>query len=122
MATIAPPAPVEGEQFCYRHPKRATLLSCGHCGKPVCTDCVKLGPAGPRCPDCAKSSVAFRPGAVFYEIQRALGGFIGGASRSWYGWMVLLALIGLLGKGCTMVTEAVKPRPSQPIKAPRSEE
>lgn len=104
MATIAPPTPVDGEMFCYRHPKRSTLLSCGHCGKPVCTDCVKLGTAGPRCPDCAKSNVAIRPGAVVYEAQRGLLGLAKPLFQSWFGWMILISLVGMLIRGCVAVT------------------
>jgi hypothetical protein len=113
MATILPPQPVEGEMFCYRHPKRATLLSCGHCGRPVCTDCVKLGTAGPRCPDCAKSNVAIRPTAVLFEAQRGFVNLVGPLFRSWYGWMILITLLGLIGRGCQMVVRP--PRVQAPV-------
>ena len=58
--------------FCYRHPKEATNLSCGRCGKPICTKCAAIGPAGPRCPDCAKQSVTIRPAGVVHEAKRRI--------------------------------------------------
>ena len=38
---------------CYRHPNRETGVSCSHCGKPICPDCMTATPVGMRCPDCA---------------------------------------------------------------------
>lgn len=65
--------PNEGDTtYCYRHPKEATNLSCGRCGKPICTKCATIGPAGPRCPECAKQNIAFRPGAVVHEAKRTV--------------------------------------------------
>jgi len=37
---------------CYRHPDRETWVSCGRCGKPLCTDCMMHGPVGIRCREC----------------------------------------------------------------------
>jgi membrane associated rhomboid family serine protease len=37
--------------FCYRHPDRETGLSCTVCERPICTDCLRMTPVGPRCPD-----------------------------------------------------------------------
>ncbi|RYG85913.1 zinc-ribbon domain-containing protein, partial [bacterium] len=61
----------EGEMRCYRHPKVATNLSCGRCERPVCTRCAINGPAGIRCPECARSNVAFRPAAVIHSAGRS---------------------------------------------------
>jgi membrane associated rhomboid family serine protease len=36
---------------CYRHPERETGLSCTECGRPICTECLRMTPVGPRCPD-----------------------------------------------------------------------
>src|SRR6058998_27438 len=36
---------------CYRHPNRETGLSCTECGRPICTECLRMTPVGPRCPD-----------------------------------------------------------------------
>lgn len=40
-------------KYCYKHPKEETGLSCGRCERPICTRCVVIGPAGPRCRECA---------------------------------------------------------------------
>jgi membrane associated rhomboid family serine protease len=36
---------------CYRHPDRATGLSCSECGRPICTECMTMAPVGIRCPE-----------------------------------------------------------------------
>jgi hypothetical protein len=38
---------------CVNHPKVETFLRCGKCDKPICTECMLIGPAGTRCRDCA---------------------------------------------------------------------
>lgn len=39
---------------CINHPNRETLLRCGKCGQPICTECAIRHPVGLRCPQCAK--------------------------------------------------------------------
>jgi membrane associated rhomboid family serine protease len=39
------------ERTCYRHPDRATGLSCSECGRPICTECMTMAPVGIRCPE-----------------------------------------------------------------------
>lgn len=48
MASIADPEPM----YCVNHPARETLLRCNKCGRPVCTDCVRLTDVGYRCKEC----------------------------------------------------------------------
>jgi hypothetical protein len=45
---------VSTEQFtrCDLHPQEAALLTCGGCGKRICTICMTLTGEGPRCQDC----------------------------------------------------------------------
>lgn len=38
---------------CYRHPDRATALSCSTCGRPICVQCSRDTPVGQKCPECA---------------------------------------------------------------------
>lgn len=38
---------------CYRHPDRATALSCSTCGRPICVECSQDTPVGQKCPECA---------------------------------------------------------------------
>lgn len=49
------PPPDDGIQTerCYRHPDRETLLHCGSCERPICTDCTVITPVGARCHECA---------------------------------------------------------------------
>jgi membrane associated rhomboid family serine protease len=39
---------------CYRHPDRATGVSCSNCGRPICPDCMTSTSVGMRCPECAR--------------------------------------------------------------------
>ena len=43
----------QATQVCSRHGDRETLLTCGRCGQPYCTDCLIHTPAGQRCHQCA---------------------------------------------------------------------
>jgi membrane associated rhomboid family serine protease len=43
-----------GATVCYRHPDRATRLSCASCERPICVDCSIDAAVGQRCPDCAR--------------------------------------------------------------------
>ena len=40
---------------CYRHPDRATRLSCSTCDKSICVDCSHDASVGQKCPDCART-------------------------------------------------------------------
>ena len=42
-----------GTAVCYRHPDRATRLSCSECGRPICVECSHDAPVGQKCPECA---------------------------------------------------------------------
>ncbi len=43
-----------GATVCYRHPDRATRLSCASCGRHICVDCSIDAAVGQKCPDCAR--------------------------------------------------------------------
>src|SRR3954447_14319623 len=49
-----PSAAGTATQTCYRHPSRATGVSCSSCGRPICPDCMTPTSVGMRCPECAK--------------------------------------------------------------------
>lgn len=51
---------------CYRHPDRETGVSCVECGRPICHECMRQGPVGQRCPDCATQGrpQVIRPRAI----------------------------------------------------------
>lgn len=48
------------DTVCYRHPGRATRLSCTECGNPICVECSHDAPVGQKCPDCAKLPGRYR--------------------------------------------------------------
>ncbi|MEO8094472.1 MAG: rhomboid family intramembrane serine protease [Pseudolysinimonas sp.] len=39
---------------CYRHPDRATYISCQRCGRPICTQCQTQAAVGVQCPECLR--------------------------------------------------------------------
>ena len=52
--------------YCYKHPKVETGLSCGKCERPICTNCMIVGPAGVRCRECASLR-----GSPLYQVSPA---------------------------------------------------
>jgi uncharacterized membrane protein YvbJ len=85
---------------CYRHPKEVTNLKCGRCMKPICTKCAQIGPAGPRCPDCAKQNIEFRPAAVVHTAKSSV---LRIGRMGPYGiYFTLLIIVMILGffRGC----------------------
>jgi len=45
----------ETASYCYWHPDAETGLSCSHCAKPICPQCMVQAPVGIRCRDCGKA-------------------------------------------------------------------
>lgn len=82
--------------FCYRHKKAPTNLRCGRCDQPICTKCTVMGPAGPRCPDCAKQNIPIRGRAIAHEVKRSLFGL--GRLGPW-GIYLLIILAGIIFSG-----------------------
>lgn len=99
------------EKFCYRHPKVPTQLSCGRCGRPVCTKCVILGPAGPRCPDCARQNIAVRPQAVLYDVKRSVSSLFRGGPWTIYIWILLAGVLFSAVRGCGLMRPRMQQAP-----------
>lgn len=99
-----------GETFCYRHSKVATSLACGRCGRPVCTRCVVLGPAGPRCPECALQPVFVRPGAVFHSLKSGVRKLFQSGPWTIYVFIILIGFVLSTFRGCM---SALAPRPPE---------
>ncbi|GHF05489.1 rhomboid family intramembrane serine protease [Pseudolysinimonas yzui] len=45
---------VEAPPTCYRHPDRATYISCQRCGRPICPECSTQAAVGVHCPECVR--------------------------------------------------------------------
>jgi membrane associated rhomboid family serine protease len=58
---------------CYRHPNRETGLSCTECDRPICTECLRMTPVGPRCPDHATTGRPTRRAPVQQRARRRAG-------------------------------------------------
>jgi hypothetical protein len=65
--------------FCANHPDRQTLLRCGKCGQPICTQCAVRHPVGLRCPDCAQLRKVPTYDVPTSYYLRALGASLGTA-------------------------------------------
>jgi membrane associated rhomboid family serine protease len=63
-------------QTCYRHPNRATGVSCSSCGRPICPDCMTPTPVGMRCPDCSKQRTRVRNMRTMRSDPRVTVGII----------------------------------------------
>lgn len=74
---------------CHWHPDRETGLRCSHCGKPICTACMRQHPVGIRCKEC---SVEMR--LPTYQISTAYyAKGIGAAIGLGLGGLILLSLL-----------------------------
>ncbi|MCW5943335.1 MAG: zinc-ribbon domain-containing protein [Fimbriimonadaceae bacterium] len=110
MATaIAPPAPMEETLYCYRHRREPTLLRCGRCERPICTRCARIGPAGPRCPDCARNQTPVTLRGVAHDVRRTVLTPFRGGPYTWYLLVLVLMMAGGILRGCAM-----RPRPTPP--------
>ena len=70
-------------QRCHWHPNMDTALTCGSCGKPICTGCVIQHPVGIRCRECARfqrlPTFQVSPNLYLRAVGTALGlGIVGG--------------------------------------------
>jgi membrane associated rhomboid family serine protease len=63
-------APVDADNFCYRHPGRQSFVLCQRCGKTVCPDCQVQAAVGVHCLDCARQNRPVRPKPRFVTAFR----------------------------------------------------
>jgi membrane associated rhomboid family serine protease len=106
---VTDPSTVEAPPTCYRHPDRATYVSCQRCGRPICPECQTQAAVGVHCPECVREgraaggglARAFRPrrsGFVTYTLMGlivvayALQWISGGALTS--AWVLNPTLVG----------------------------
>jgi membrane associated rhomboid family serine protease len=74
-------------QACYRHPNRATGVSCSNCGRPICPDCMTPTPVGMRCPECAKQRTKVHTARTMHSEPRATVA------------LIILCAVAFLGSG-----------------------
>ena len=67
---------------CTTHPGRETLVSCGRCLRPFCTDCLVHSPAGQRCFECAGVRRDYARRAGVARFAQAFGALLLGAAIS----------------------------------------
>lgn len=103
----------DGAFYCYRHKRESTRLSCGRCGKPVCTRCAVLGPAGIRCPECAKQHIAFRPMGAVSDLTRGLRNVGRGGSYTIYIWIVVTLLVLSYVGSCSVMRQSHQYQPTR---------
>lgn len=100
FAQVQPSEPAKDAKPCYKHPKELTVLSCGRCDRPICTRCVVLGPAGPRCKDCARSNVPLTARGLASDLTTPVkAGLRMGPWAIYIYVMIGLALLGFV-RGC----------------------
>ena len=105
FASVASAPPAEEVRYCYRHPKQPTNLACGRCGRPICHRCVVIGPAGPRCRECAKHKVPVTARAIAGEAKIGLRRLFWTGPQSFFYYAVLISLILSLFRGCAYLRE-----------------
>ena len=111
-------ASANGEvHFCTKHPKVETLLSCGRCGRPFCTSCLVIGPAGPRCRECGKQNVSFRPSALLYSFKSLFASF--GRMGPWGIYLLVIIILSVIGsfRSCGTATRNLVPSNRVPIES-----
>lgn len=98
-------APAEARP-CHRHPKVMTQLSCGRCDRPICDRCVVLGPAGPRCRECARQSISRSPRTVLMDLWLSVRGLTRMGPFALYLYvLIVLLVVGMLRGSCSIVEQ-----------------
>ncbi len=111
MTAQGTPTPHDDRLFCYRHPDRETLIRCGRCERPICTQCAVQGPVGFRCPECGRPLrnplTSFTPAQLVGGVAVAFGGGLLAAYISGqFGFFALFVAFfagGLVTEGVTRV-------------------
>ena len=64
-------APVDSDNFCYRHPDRQSYILCQRCGRTVCPACSTQAAVGVHCPECVREAKANAPRRQPVQIRAA---------------------------------------------------
>lgn len=98
---------------CSRHPREMTVLSCGKCGVPICHRCVVIGPAGPRCKDCARNKLPISARTVAGEAKIGFRRLFQAGPFVIYWWIVIIVLGVSLVRGCASMSRGNDGQPSR---------
>src|SRR4029078_3108519 len=66
------PAAPQAAPTCYRHPDRATYVSCTRCHRPICPECMHSAAVGHQCEECVRegAKTVRQPQTVFGGAQQ----------------------------------------------------
>ncbi|WP_309708203.1 rhomboid family intramembrane serine protease [Pseudolysinimonas sp.] len=70
------PSTVEAPPTCYRHPDRATYVSCQRCGRPICPECSTQAAVGVHCPECVREGRAAGGGGLARALRPRRSGAV----------------------------------------------
>jgi membrane associated rhomboid family serine protease len=73
---VSDPSAVEAPPTCYRHPDRATYISCQRCGRPICPECSTQAAVGVQCPECVREGRAATGGGLARALRPRRAGFV----------------------------------------------
>ena len=63
-------APVDADNFCYRHPGRQSFVLCQRCGRTICPACQVQAAVGVHCVECARENRPVKPKPRFVTAFR----------------------------------------------------
>ena len=100
---------------CTRHPDRETLVSCGRCLRPFCTQCLIHTPAGQRCFECAGVRRDYAQRAATRRFLSAFGAMLlGGAVSTLLGGFFSLFIAFAAGGAAGQVLNPAITRHNRP--------
>ena len=70
-----------GPPGCYRHPDRATGISCTRCERPICPECMVSASVGFQCPDCVRGGSGTGPAPEAMRPRTIAGGVVSSDPR-----------------------------------------